>query len=66
MNHEDSLMAVLGRLRSHHDHATHALYRQGKRNGVDFEDIARDPELIYHLDVSDAITAYFDREHCDA
>jgi hypothetical protein len=54
-------MGFLGQLQRQHDHALHMLYTTRLRN-EDLGDIARDPEVLYHVEATEAITAYLEQQ----
>lgn len=51
---------VLGALRSQHDRAVNTAYRQGLAQRISIDTMANDPELVYHLDATEAIVDYLE------
>lgn len=49
---------ALGRAQQQHDAILARLYRDGVRRQLDLGDIARDDEVIYNLEVVEAISEY--------
>jgi hypothetical protein len=54
---DKSTRALLGAAKGHHDRMVSVMYRAQRAQGREPFEIAEDPELQYHLDAVDAITA---------
>lgn len=49
---------ALGAIQRQHDHAVHVLWLAGKAKKLSADVMAEDPEIVFHLDGSEAIAEY--------
>jgi hypothetical protein len=56
------LRAALGRAQRQHDLFLSMTYQRGMRDHANLDAIARDPETLYHIEATEAITAYLEQQ----